>query len=462
MRCGQPTCPPGAMRSVRQEIAGTMTETGKKPDRAEDLAWLRRRSLAIGFASFGGPAAQISLIHKEFVDEGQRIDEDRFLNALNYCMLLPGPEAQQLATYCGWIVGGIRGGLIAGLLFILPGALAMLALSFLYVGFGTSPLVATLFLGIKAAVLAIVFQALMRIGGRTLKTPFAWVIAGLSFLALYAFKLPFPAVVLAAAIAGVLLAPGTSPRSVPATTGKVTRGPRPLIAFLGGAALWVLPVVVSAVLLSPSHVLVEIAGFFSTMAMVSFGGAYALLSYMAQVAVESHGWLTPGEMLDGLGLAETTPGPLILVTQFVGFLAGYRDAAPFPPALGGLLAAMMTTWVTFAPSFLFVLVGAPYVERIRSITWLSRALSAVTAAVVGTILNLSLWFALNVLFARVETVNAGPVSMPLPAPASLDVASLVLTTLAALLLFALKRGVAEIVVITGLAGLCIGLAGFQG
>jgi chromate transporter len=435
-------------------------------DARDQRAWLARRSLAIGLASFGGPAAQIALIHKEFVAEGKKVDEDRFLNALNYCMLLPGPEAQQLATYCGWMVGGVRGGLVAGLLFILPGALAMLALSFLYVGFGSSPLVESLFHGIKAAVLAIVLQALARLGGRALASPLAWTVAGLSFLALFLFKLPFPAVVIAAALAGIAFAPAaplpaaTAPHMLQAE--RTPARPSALAGLAVGLCLWGLPVGTAMLLLSPQHVLVEVAGFFSTMALVSFGGAYALLSYMAQVAVEARGWLTPGEMLDGLGLAETTPGPLILVTQFVGFLGGYRDPAPLSPALGGLLAAMMTTWVTFAPSFLFILLGAPFVERIRTVAWLSRALTAVTAAVVGTILNLSAWFALNALFSDVGTLEWGPLSMPLPDIASFDPPVLVLAALAALLLFRLKRGVAEIVVVCGLAGLGLHLAGLAG
>lgn len=440
-------------------------------DIRDERAWLARRSLAIGLASFGGPAAQIALIHKEFVAEGKKVGEDRFLNALNYCMLLPGPEAQQLATYCGWMVGGVRGGLVAGLLFILPGALAMLALSFLYVGFGSSPVVESLFYGIKAAVLAIVVQALARLGTRALATPLAWTVAGLSFLALFLFKLPFPLVVIAAALAGVALAPAPAPPApAPPTasaphmphTARAPARPSLLAGLAVGLCLWGLPVGTAVLLLSPQHVLVEIAGFFSTMALVSFGGAYALLSYMAQVAVEARGWLTPGEMLDGLGLAETTPGPLILVTQFVGFLGGYRDPAPLSPALGGLLAAMMTTWVTFAPSFLFILLGAPFVERIRTVAWLSRALTAVTAAVVGTILNLSVWFALNVLFSDVAEFEWGALSMPLPDVASFDPLVLALAALAAFLLFRLRRGVAEIVVVCGLAGLGLHLAGMVG
>jgi chromate transporter len=449
-----------------------MTEPPHPPDPAPasahdaaEFAWLARRSFSIGLLSFGGPAAQIALLHKEFVADGKRISESRFLNALNYCMLLPGPEAQQLATYCGWIVAGTRGGIVSGLLFIAPGALAMLALSLVYVTFGASPVVAGLFFGIKAGVLAIVLQALVRLAGRAMTSAAALAIAAASFCALFLFDLPFPLVIVAAGLCGLLLpraAPAPSPaqddsRAQPAAGRALhTRALR----ILGvGIALWALPVAAIAVFLSPGHVLADIAAFFSTMALVSFGGAYALLSYMAQVAVETNGWLTAGEMLDGLGLAETTPGPLILVTQFVGYLGGYRAPAPFDPAVAGLLAAGLTTWVTFAPSFVFVLAGAPYVDRIRGIAWLSRVLSAITAAVVGTILNLSVWFAINVVFARVTVLDAGWISAPVPVLDSLQPWSLAIAAGAAVLLFALKRSVAEVVIASSLAGLALSMSG---
>lgn len=439
---------------------------------ATDMGWLARRSLKIGLLSFGGPAAQIALMHREFVEDGGKVSETRFLNALNYCMLLPGPEAQQLATYCGWIVAGVRGGLVSGLLFILPGALAMLAVSLLYVTLGSTGIVASLFYGIKAGVLAIVLQALLRLGRRALTSAGAWAIALAAFLALFLFDLPFPLVIVAAGLAGALglAAPPRAeaePDADPAPThsdGRARGGWRSgLGASLRTVAiallLWGLPVALAALALSPRHVLIDIAGFFSTMAVVSFGGAYALLSYMAQVAVETQGWLAPGEMLDGLGLAETTPGPLILVTQFVGFLGGFRDPAPFDPLIAGTLAAAMTTWVTFAPSFLFVLAGAPHIDRIQQVRWLSRMLSAITAAVVGTILNLSLWFAINVLFREVGTLERAGLSAPLPVPASLDPWIAGLAGLAAVLLFVLKRGVAEVVLVTALAGVALKLSG---
>ncbi|MCA1243628.1 chromate efflux transporter [Stappia stellulata] len=434
------------------------------PDAAE-FAWLARRSFSIGLLSFGGPAAQIALLHKEFVADGKRISEGRFLNALNYCMLLPGPEAQQLATYCGWIVAGTRGGIVSGLLFIAPGALAMLALSLVYVTFGASPLVAGLFFGIKAGVLAIVLQALVRLSARAMTSAAALAIAAASFCALFLFDLPFPLVIVAAGLCG-LLVPRAAATPSPAQDESRARPAadrslhaRALRILATGIALWALPVAAIVILLSPGHVFANIAAFFSTMALVSFGGAYALLSYMAQVAVETNGWLTAGEMLDGLGLAETTPGPLILVTQFVGYLGGYRAPAPFDPAVAGLLAAGLTTWVTFAPSFVFVLAGAPYVDRIRGVAWLSNVLSAITAAVVGTILNLSVWFAINVLFATVTVLDAGWTSLPLPVAGSLQPWSLAIAAGAGVMLFALKRSVAEVVIAASLAGLALRMSG---
>ncbi|WP_029059499.1 chromate efflux transporter [Stappia stellulata] len=432
-----------------------------------ELGWLARRSLRIGLLSFGGPAAQIALLHKEFVADGKRISEGRFLNALNYCMLLPGPEAQQLATYCGWIVAGTRGGIVSGLLFIAPGALAMLALSLVYVSFGASPLVASLFFGIKAGVLAIVLQALIRLAARAMTSGAAFAIAAASFCALFFLDLPFPLVIVAAGLCGLLLPrPAGDPSAAredspaPQATGRPLHA-RAFRILLAGVALWALPVAAIVTWLSPQHVLADIAAFFSTMALVSFGGAYALLSYMAQVAVETNGWLTAGEMLDGLGLAETTPGPLILVTQFVGYLGGYRAPSPFDPAVAGLLAAGLTTWVTFAPSFIFVLAGAPYVDHIRKIAWLSNVLSAITAAVVGTILNLSLWFAINVVFDDVAVLDEGWISAPLPVLESLQPWSLAIAAGAGVMLFALKRGVAEVVLAASLAGLAVRMSGLS-
>ncbi|PVB62450.1 chromate efflux transporter [Labrenzia sp. 011] len=421
---------------------------------APSLGEVTRVSLKVGLLSFGGPAAQISVMHQEFVENRKWLSEDRFLHALNYCMLLPGPEAQQLATYCGWLSGRTLGGLIAGLLFVLPGAIAMAVVSYIYAAYGDTSLMAAVFYGVKAGVLAIVLQALLRIGGKALKTRLAWFICAGSFSALFFFSVPFPLVIAGAALLG--LAFGTASGSGLAETDTRTRPAslsRTVKTLLAGLAVWGAPPLVAAVLLSPGSLLVDVAEFFSLLAVVSFGGAYALLSYMAQVAVETKSWLGAGAMLDGLGLAETTPGPLILVTQFVGFLAGWRDPAPFQPLTGALLAAAMTTWVTFAPSFLFVLAGAPWMERLRGNRRLEKALSAITAAVAGTILNLALWFALNVLFTQTRTVSYGPVTVLQPDITSLDPVLAAMALVAALLVFAAKRGIATVLAVTAALGL---------
>uniref|UniRef100_UPI003BA86910 chromate efflux transporter n=1 Tax=Stappia sp. TaxID=1870903 RepID=UPI003BA86910 len=426
------------------------------------LSALALRALRIGLLSFGGPAAQIALLHREFVTEARAISEERFLGALNFCMILPGPEAQQLATYCGWLTGGLRGGLVSGLLFILPGAALMLALSIVYVTFGDTGLVTGLFYGVKAGVLAIVVQALMRLAARALRTTLSRMIALLAFAALAFAQIPFPLVILAAGVAGAVFSrttPTTPACDDAATSGLPARTGLGLRGIAGGLALWAAPVALAAVLLTPETVLVDIAAFFSTMALVSFGGAYALLNYMAQVAVEAKGWLDAGEMLDGLGLAETTPGPLILVTQFVGFIAGYREVFAHASITGGVLAAMLTTWTTFAPSFLFVLAGAPHVERVQRIGWMAGALAAIAAAVVGTILDLAVWFSANVLFRGLGEATLGPFTVMVPRPESLDASALALAVLAALLLFGAKRGVATVVAVSAFAGLGLELAG---
>ena len=422
---------------------------------AVSLRALAQVSFKIGLLSFGGPAAQIALMHREFVENKKWISEQRFLHALNFCMLLPGPEAQQLATYCGWITGRLWGGLIAGLLFIVPGALAMLLVSIIYVTYGEVSFIQALFYGLKGGVLAIVLQALLRVATKALTTTVARSIALAAFVALFFFKVPFPAVILTSGLLGFLIAsrfvhaevkmPGAKPQASVITSLKTV---------VTGLVLWGAPAGLAILLLLPDHNLVTIAGFFSTLAVVSFGGAYALLSYMAQVAVETMSWLSAGEMLDGLGLAETTPGPLILVTQFVGFLAGYRDAAPLSPLMGGILAAGMTTWVTFAPSFLFVLTGAPWMERLHGNVKLTATLNAITAAVAGTILNLAVWFALNVLFHDVKEVTyAGLLYVPIPTIASLDGALAAIALVAIALVFAAKRGLGTVLVTSCLLGL---------
>ena len=350
--------------------------------------------LKIGCINFGGPAGQIAMMHRILVDEKKWIDEARFLHALNFSMLLPGPEATQLATYVGWLLHGVRGGLAAGILFVLPGAFVMLGLSLLYAyGRGLGPIDGALF-GIKAAVLVIVFKALIRIGKRSLKSSVLVSLAALAFISIFFFAVPFPLIVVAAALAGYLIA-----RSRPDLLGLAVKAPdvtdysgsrwrQFTIATIIGLAIWWAPVALAALTLGPHHILVGVGIFFSKLAVVTFGGAYAVLAYMAQQVVETNGWLTAPEMVDALGLAETTPGPLILVTQFVGFLAAFREAAPFTPLIAGLLGAALTTWVTFVPAMLWIFAGAPFIEQLLGNRQLAGALAAITAAVVGVILNL--------------------------------------------------------------------------
>jgi chromate transporter len=409
----------------------------------------------IGLLSFGGPAGQIAVMHRILVDEKRWIGEQRFLHALSYCMLLPGPEAQQLATYIGWLLHGTRGGLVAGVLFVVPGFLAILALSVAYVLWHQHPLMEGVFLGVKAAVIALVIEALLRIGRRALTSRAAQALALLSFVALAVLKLPFPLIILAAGVAGFLrvrlgLGSFAAPRaahenapnaSVPVIdTGLLTvvrpsarRSAQLLALWL---PLWFIPVLLCAWLLGTGHVFTQLGVFFSKMAVVTFGGAYAVLAYVAQQAVERFAWLTPAQMLDGLGLAESTPGPLILVLQFVGFLAAYQAAGTDAPLLAGVLGALLTVWVTFVPCFLWIFLGAPYIEALRGNLALSSALAAITAAVVGVIANLALWFGTHVLFAR--TTSAG-----WPEFASLRTLPALLTALALALLFGLKWSLAR-------------------
>lgn len=398
----------------------------------------------IGFLSFGGPAGQIALMHREIVEERGWLSEKEYLGALNFCMLLPGPEAMQLATYAGWKLHGTRGGLAAGLLFVMPGALVVLALTMLYAHFGKVPVVEALFFGLKAAVLAIVIEALLRVARRALKTRADWVIAGLAFLALFMFAIPFPLVIIAAAAYGFWRGSGAAEEhegSLP-TWQALSR----TVSIWG--AVWLLPLAALALSLGPGHVLTEVGVFFSTLAVVTFGGAYAVLAYMAQAAVETHGWLTAPEMIDGLALAETTPGPLILVTQFVGFFAGYREMGS---VWGGLAGAAVTLWMTFAPCFLWIFAGAPYIEAIGRRPKLSGALAAITAAVVGVILNLSLWFGLHVLFGQVERLQ-GWFQPWVPDWTRLDWFSLGLSILAAVMLIRFRMGIIPTLALCGLAG----------
>jgi chromate transporter len=420
-----------------------------------------RTWLKIGCINFGGPAGQIAMMHRIVVDEKRWIDEPRFLHALNFSMLTPGPEAQKLATYIGWLLHGVRGGLTAGILFVLPGAVVMLGLSLLYaLGRGYTVIDGALF-GIKAAVLVIVVEALIRIGKRALKTSLLLGIAGAAFVGIFFFAIPFPVIVIAAALIGYLAA-----QSSPTLLGlkddvgvlapaAPDRWRQAGIAAVVGLIAWWTPVALAVALLGFNHVLVSVGMFFSKLAVVSFGGAYALLAYMAQQAVETYHWMTAPEMVDGLGLAETTPGPLILVTQFVGFLAGFRDPAPFSPVAAGIVAAALTTWVTFTPSMLWVFVGAPFVEQLRANKRLSGALAAITAAVVGVILNLTVWFALHVLFGHIEERHLGWLRWYAFDPLALDLKAAALAIIAGVLAFVLHRGLIEVVVVMAVLGVAI-------
>jgi chromate transporter len=433
---------------------------GDAPSFAEAVsAWAK-----IGVLSFGGPAGQIALMHRVVVEEKKWLSDQQFLSALNFCMLLPGPEAMQLATYVGWRLHGIKGGLAAGLLFVVPGALVVLVLSAFYAAFGNVPLVEAIFVGIKAAVLAIVIQALLKVAQRALKGWGDWLIAAGAFVAIFLFKVPFPLIILTAALIGFLRGGAGRLEDIVDEGGMPERTPlaqtaRTIAIWL---AVWLVPLGAIALALGPGHVLTQAGWFFSKLAVVTFGGAYAVLAYMAQEAVQNYGWLEPGEMLDGLGLAETTPGPLILVTEFVGFLAGFRYGGG-GNWLMGMAAALVTLWATFAPCFLWIFAGAPYVERLNREPRLKAALSAVTAAVVGVILNLSVWFGLNVLFGTLSRTRFGPVDVSLPALESFNAVAVALAVIAVVVLLVLKRGVITVLLVCGgLALLWHGVAASAG
>ncbi len=441
----------GAMNEARITPVGDAAQ--RVSFREAFLVWLK-----IGFLSFGGPAGQIALMHRILVDEKKWIGEARFLHALNYCMVLPGPEAQQLATYVGWMLHRTAGGLAAGILFVVPGAIVILALSAIYAGFQKVPLVEALFFGIKAAVLAVVIEALLRISRRALKNAWMYAIAAAAFVGIFFLDIPFPIIVVAAGIIGYLggrwrperftvvkphgAAGADAPRA--AELAHDARAPvsaaSTVATILIWLAVWLAPVAAVWAALGWSNPFTEIGKFFSTMAVVTFGGAYAVLAYVAQEAVATYGWLSPGEMLDGLGLAETTPGPLILVLEYVGFLAGFRHPLGLNPYFAGTLGAALTVWVTFVPSFLFIFAGAPYVERTRGLQGFSAALSGITAAVVGVVLNLTVWFALNVVFAKVETLRWHGLRLYLPELASIEWASLVLAAAALVAMLRFKVG----------------------
>jgi chromate transporter len=405
--------------------------------------------IKIGLLSFGGPAAQIALMHRVIVEEKKWLDESRFLHALNYCMLLPGPEAQQLATYVGWLLHGVKGAITAGLLFILPGALAIFIFSWIYVSLGDLSIIQGLFFGLKAAVLAIVVQALIRIGRHSLQTRFKMALAMSGFIALFVFDLPFPLVVLGAGFIGYiftrqLIAKSNAEEKTMNDAETVVRAgtkTAALVCFL----LWAGTVVGLIAILGQENVYSHIALFFSKMATVTFGGAYAVLAYVAQQGVEHFQWLQPGEMLQGIGLAETTPGPLILVTQFVGFLAAYRESGLDSSLLAATIGALLTTWITFLPCFLWIFAGAPYVERLRSNQAISTTLAAITAVVVGVIANLALWFAISALFSEHYRIAGFGVNIRIPEMSSVDLPMLVLVIVAFICAFKFRMGVLSLI-----------------
>ncbi|HYB99660.1 MAG TPA: chromate efflux transporter [Candidatus Limnocylindrales bacterium] len=431
--------------------------------------WLR-----VALHSFGGPAAQIAVMHRILVDEKRWVSEERFLHALNYCMLLPGPEAQQLATYIGWLMHGYRGGLTAGLLFVAPGFAAIMALSILYVSFQDTSWLPALLFGLKAAVLAVVLEAVQRISRRVARTQLTLGISALAFTALFFFDVPFPAIVLVAGLTGWAVArwrPQWMPVKAPAESDGPTRivdrraaeGTAPtlgrslqVLAVWG--AIWAAPVVAVVLVFGAGSVFTSIAVFFSKAAVVTFGGAYAVLAYIAQQAVEHYRWMQPGEMLDGLGMAETTPGPLIQVVQFVGFLAAHRNPQGLEPMTAALLGATLTTWVTYAPCFLWIFLGAPYVETLRRNRALAASLTAITAAVLGVIVNLAVWFALHVLFSQVRE-TAGPLGLKLTFPdlATLDVLALLIAVASFLALMRWHVGMTTTLVTAMLAGMALQL-----
>ena len=448
-------------------------------DRKGDVVPFRdavRAWFAISLQTFGGPAGQIAVMQRELVQERRWIGQQRFLHALSYCTLLPGPEAQQLAIYVGWLLNGVRGGLVAGVLFVLPGVVALLALSFLYVGYGESTLVAALFAGLAPAVLAIVAQAVVRVGKKALGHPALVALAVAAFVSLTAFSVPFPAVVAAAAVVGWALGRWAPTTMVPASGSAGDDEPAPLIpddalhherpnrahavkVLVLGAVAWGVPVFLVAAVTGAHSVFTDQALFFSGAALVTFGGAYAVLAYVAQRAVEVYAWLAPGEMVRGLALAESTPGPLIMVVQFVAFLGAYRDPGTLDPWVAATLAALLTTWVTFVPCFVFIFLGAPYVERLRGNRSLSAALTGITAAVVGVIANLGVFFAVHTLFDETTQVTWGAVSLEVPVLDTLRPVAVVIGLVAAVLLFRLNWSVLRTLGVCAALGLVAGLAG---
>jgi chromate transporter len=438
--------------------------------------WLRIAAL-----SFGGPAGQIAVMHRIIVDEKQWIGEARFLHALSYCTLLPGPEAQQLAIYIGWLMHRTRGGIMAGALFVLPGLLAIMGLSYIYAGLGNVGAVEALFFGLKSAVLAVVLQAVIRVGSRALKNRLMVGIAATAFLGIFFLGVPFPLIIAAAGLLGWFGTRAGSPlfQVGGGHGGNGKKGLADADSLLGSGVplhalatvatarraaavwlvLWLVPGLILLGALGAGNTFSRIAVFFSEMAVVTFGGAYAVLAYVAQQAVENYHWLRPGEMLDGLGMAETTPGPLIMVTQFVGFMAAYRDPGALPPMLAGTLGGLLTTWVTFTPCFLWIFLGAPFIERLRGNKALSGALSAITAAVVGVILNLAVWFALHTWFRETWSVRALGVGFDAPVLTSIDPWAVALSAAAVIAVFRFKAGMIPTLLACSAAGIVLHFVG---
>jgi len=436
--------------------------------------WLR-----VALLSFGGPAGQIAVMHRILVEEKNWISESRFLHALNYCMLLPGPEAQQLATYIGWLLHRTAGGIMAGGLFILPGIISIMGLSYIYAAYGHVGFVEALFFGLKAAVLAIVIEAVVRVGKRALRNRIMIALAVIAFIAIFFFNVPFPIIIVSAGVIGYFGARSGRPEfaGVPHGGGGKNAGvvdsmlgeelpehvrptvPRALRVSAVWLLLWLVPVAALLIAFGQANVFSQIALFFSKMALVTFGGAYAVLAYVAQQAVEHYHWVAPREMLDGLGMAETTPGPLIMVLQFVGFMAAFRDPGALSPMLAGTLGGLLATWVTFTPCFLWIFLGAPFIETLRGNKGLAGALTAITAAVVGVILNLSVWFALHTVFRETSPVRSFGLSFDTPVLSSVDVAALILAIAAATAVFRLKLGMLTVLGGSCAAGILLRLAG---
>ena len=462
---------------------GARSEPSTTPGGAGDLVAFPvavRTWFSISLQTFGGPAGQIAVMQRTLVEEKRWVGQERFLHALNYCMLLPGPEAQQLAIYIGWLLNGVRGGLAAGVLFVLPGVVALLALSAVYVAFGDTTFVTAVLAGLAPAVLAIVVQAVIRVGRRSLAHPAPVALAVAAFLALALFGVPVPTAVVAAGAVGWALGrwapqvlsagtahgPGRADQAPPLIPDDALHTERPSLRRAGrvvtvGLVAWALPLIAVLLLTGRDSVYSQQGLFFSGTALVTFGGAYAVLAYVAQRAVEDFGWLAPNEMVRGLALAETTPGPLIMVVQFVAFLGAYRDPGGIDPWLAALIGALLTTWVTFVPCFLFIFLGAPYVERLRGNRSLSATLTGITAAVVGVIANLAVYFALHTLFRETSIASAGPLRVELPDLTTIRPVAVVVALVAAVLLFKLQWSVLRTLGACAALGLALGLAGLS-